>query len=479
MHQLSGLSARRIGNRSPTSSPRNTYKTKDGRFVALAGATQTTAARLFTVMGVPEMIEDPRFSSNMTRLRNVEEVDRLVGEWIATLDLDAVVAILRENDVPVGPVYNIKDIVADPHAIAREMIVGVDDADGRRLVMEGVFPKMSATPGQVRHPGREMGADNDEVFLDRLGSDQRRAFGAHRCRHRLSPPSVYPSGAKLKYPLISLFTPGNRPDLIRKASKYGPDAIVIDLEDAVPISLKAKARDDVRELLPALDITAVVRVNSEAEHLEADLRAVVSKHIHGVILAMADRVDLVERADQLITMLERERGLEPQSVKLFLSIETALGVMRCFELATAAKRIETVVFGSAEDGDLQRNLQCDWSATGTEMLYARSKVLLEARAAQLPFVLDGAFSRIDDEAALRADCTLSKRLGYNGRTVIHPRQVAIAREIYAPKAEEIAYYTRLISAFEAAEAQGIAAISLEGRLVDYAMYKKAQAFLGA
>lgn len=282
-----------------------------------------------------------------------------------------------------------------------------------------------------------------------------------------------------KRPLITLYTPGNRPDLIEKSARFEPDGIVIDLEDSVPLDLKAKARQDVAEILPRVTPLALVRVNSEPQFLEDDLNAVVSEHIYGIGLPMAETVEQVENADRIITGLERERGLEPDSVKLLLLIETARGVAKCFDVCTAARRVESVVFGSAEDGDLQRDLHCAFSVDGPELNYSRSRVLVEARAAGLPYVLDGAWSGVQDLDGLRAECTLSRRIGYDGRTLIHPKHVAIAREAYEPNPDEIQYYTRLLEAFEEAEKKGLAAINFEGKLVDYAMYKKAKLFLGA
>ncbi|MGE0255733.1 MAG: CoA ester lyase [Alphaproteobacteria bacterium] len=280
-----------------------------------------------------------------------------------------------------------------------------------------------------------------------------------------------------KKPRITLFTPGNRRDFIEKSKRFEPDGIIIDFEDAVPIALKAKVRDEIGALIPTLDQTVLVRVNNEPNYLEDDLKAIVSRHLYGIMLPMAESAENVRNADAIITRLERERGLEPDSIRVFASLETAMGCYRCFEVATAARRIEAVTFGSAEDGDLQRTLKSAWSAEGTELLYARSKVLLEGRAAGLPMVLDGAFSDVENDDDLRTDCTLSKRLGYDGRTVIHPRHVAIARQIYLPSAAEIDHYTRMVAAFEAAEKQGLAAIAWEGKLVDYAMYKKARDFI--
>jgi citrate lyase subunit beta/citryl-CoA lyase len=278
-------------------------------------------------------------------------------------------------------------------------------------------------------------------------------------------------------PLITLYTPGNRKDLIAKAGKFKPDGIVIDLEDAVPIQLKAQTRTEVGELIPTLDIMSLVRVNSEPQYLQKDLEAVVSKHLYAVCLPMAETVDQIVTTDKIMTWLERERGIEPDSVKLLLLIETALGVRNCYDMCVAAKRVESVVFGSAQDGDLQRDLRSDFSIEGPEIMYARQKTLLDARAAKLPYVLDGAFSDIKNEETLRRDCTLSKRLGYNGRTLIYPGQVAVARECYAPDPKEVAHYQAVVKAFEDAEKQGLAAINYGGKLIDYAMYKKARSFL--
>lgn len=169
IYQMTGVPPRRMGNRVPTTAPRNTYKTKDGHWVAIAGSTQTNAARMFAAMGKPELLQDPRFATNEKRVQNVEALDEIVGAWIGTLTRDEVTRRLREMEVPVGPVNNIADIIADPHAQAREMIIDAPNGDGRALKMEGVFPKMQLTPGEVHHAGGEMGADNHEIYVSRLG----------------------------------------------------------------------------------------------------------------------------------------------------------------------------------------------------------------------------------------------------------------------------------------------------------------------
>ncbi len=283
----------------------------------------------------------------------------------------------------------------------------------------------------------------------------------------------------MSFPLITLYVPGTKPELIEKAARCEPDAVIIDLEDTVPTDRKNQVRQDIADILANVGLPALIRVNNDPDFLEADLKAMVNEHVYGLFLPKAEDPAQMKQVDAMMTQVERERELEADSVKLMPMMETALGVVRCYELASAAGRIETVSFGSAEDGDLQGDLHSAWSLEGTELLYARSKVLLDARAARLPYVLDGAFSDIKNDEALRADCQLSKRLGYDGRTLIHPQQVPVARDAYAASAEELDYYHRLIDAFEAAEASGSAAISLDGKLVDYAMYKKALTFVGS
>jgi formyl-CoA transferase len=169
VNELTGEPPMRMGNRTTTSAPRNIYRTGDDRWVALAGSTPATAIRLFAAIGRPEMADDPRFATNKDRLANVEALDAIMGDWIGAHTLDEVTAILRDNAVPVGPVFDVADIVADPHAQARGMVVDSPDGDGPPLKMEGVVPKMSETPGAVHHAGRDIGADNIEIFEQQLG----------------------------------------------------------------------------------------------------------------------------------------------------------------------------------------------------------------------------------------------------------------------------------------------------------------------
>ena len=275
-----------------------------------------------------------------------------------------------------------------------------------------------------------------------------------------------------KHPIL-LFTPANRREFMEKASKYHPDAIIIDLEDALAVDLKEKVRREVTDLIPTLDVECIVRVNHEPEYLEKDLEAVVSKHIFGIMVPKVETVGLIKTVDKILNGLEKRRNLQPDSIKLLIGIETALGVTRCYELASAVSRNYAVFCASGEEGDLQTSLRCAFPG----MLYARAKILLDSRAAGIECVLDGVFTNIKDLEGLRRDCLFSKELGYDGRALIHPKHISIARQVYSPSSEELDRYRRMIQAFEKGEAQGLAAISFEGQMVDYAAIKKAKAIL--
>ena len=227
-------------------------------------------------------------------------------------------------------------------------------------------------------------------------------------------------------PFILLFTPGNRRDFILKASSYNPDGIIIDLEDAVPRDLKEKVRREVGEMIPELKVRCVVRINSEPEYLEKDLNAVVSQFVDAISIPKTT-LRLIRTVDALLDQLEKERGLRPKAIKLHVSIETPYAVLKCYDLSSASERIEVVRCSSGEEGDLQTNLKCGFAG----LYYARSKVLLDARAAGVKTVMDGVFSGIHDEEGLRKDCVLSRELGYDGRVLIHPRHIPIAREVYS------------------------------------------------
>ena len=233
-----------------------------------------------------------------------------------------------------------------------------------------------------------------------------------------------------------------------KALEAGAQAVILDLEDSVPIAAKAEARAMVARAIdsaaaaPAASRPMVtVRTNAAATGLLADdLAAVVRRGLDAIFLPKVESVEQMTGTASLLDRLEAAQGLPAGAVRIIPMFESALGVMRCYELA-------------------------------------RAKILLESRAAGV-YALDGVFSDLNDEAGFIQDCTLSARLGYVGRTVIHPKQIAPARRAYAVSEADVAYYRRVVSEFEAVEKSGAsAAITVDGKLVDYAMYERAKRVL--
>ena len=282
----------------------------------------------------------------------------------------------------------------------------------------------------------------------------------------------------------ALFAPGIKERVMVKALESRADAVILDLEDSVPLASKADARMLVEKTIDAAAAVAshpriYVRVNAAGTGLLLDdLEAVTRPGLDAVLLSKAEMVEDVRQCAAALDRHEAQRGMKPGSAAIILQIENALGVYNCFNLIKASPRVGATCFGSARDGDLQSDLGCSWSIEGTELLYARSKVLLDTRAAGGDvFPLDGVFADLNDEVGLIADSRLSARLGYIGRTVIHPKQIAPVKAAYAVPETEVAYYKKISVEFAAAEKAGVAAIAVDGKLVDYAMAQRARRVL--
>ena len=277
-----------------------------------------------------------------------------------------------------------------------------------------------------------------------------------------------------------LFVPANRQKMLEKSIALPADALIFDLEDTVPPPEKPVARAMVKENLPKVPGRRVwVRVNSlDSGFLQDDLEALVgTEGLAGFLLPKANDAADIAMVDMTITNLERERGCAPNSHELLLLIESARGVLFCFQIASAAKRVASVVLGCAEDADLCQDLGCTWSLDGPEIMYARQHTLIAARAAGIAYPLDGVFANIKDPEGFERETMMSRRIGYKGRTVIHPSQVEVANRIYAPTNAEIDYFSRVLEGFDAAVKQGSASTTVDGKLIDVAMAGHARRML--
>ncbi|MEE9240220.1 MAG: CoA ester lyase [bacterium] len=276
-----------------------------------------------------------------------------------------------------------------------------------------------------------------------------------------------------------LFTPGTRPDMLEKAPRSGADALIFDLEDSVAAHLKNEARQHVAEAL-AREVThpLFVRINHPStREAEADLEAVVSDRLSGLILPKAERPSEIELVDRLLSNLESERGIETKQIVLIPLVESCLGLRFCYEMATSTPRVQAMAFSSGEDGDFMVDLGGRWTPEGQAFLYPRSKLVCDSRAAGIDFPVDGVFMNLADEDALLEECRLARTLGYTGKLAIHPKQIAVIHSVFTPSQEEVQYARGVIAAFREAEAEGRAAIRFQGMMVDYANVKRAERIL--
>jgi citrate lyase subunit beta/citryl-CoA lyase len=280
-------------------------------------------------------------------------------------------------------------------------------------------------------------------------------------------------------PRSFLYVPANREKFLEKSLGLPADALLFDLEDSVPAAEKETARQGVKAYAPKVGGRAWVRVNGqETEFAEADLDAVVGlQGLAGIFLPKVESRAEVFTWDAMIGSLEKTRGIAVGITKLVLSIESALGVLNAYDMAAGVTRVVSSAFGGAQDGDLNTDLGCVWSIDGPEMNHARSQTLLAARAARIESPLDGVYANVRDPDGFEKDTTLSRRIGFRGRKLIHPSQIEPCNRLYAPSAAELDYYSRVLEAFDKAVAQGSASTTVDGKMIDEAMAKAARRVL--
>jgi crotonobetainyl-CoA:carnitine CoA-transferase CaiB-like acyl-CoA transferase len=161
-----GVVPRRTGNRSSSNAPRNTYRTRDGRWLAISTSAQPVAERVVTLVGRPDLVEQPWFASGSGRVQHVDELDEAVASWIAERDADEVIARFEEAQAAVAPIYDVSDIAEDPQYAALKTFVEVPDEELGSVTLQNVLFRLSDTPGEIRWPGRRLGRDTDEVLAE-------------------------------------------------------------------------------------------------------------------------------------------------------------------------------------------------------------------------------------------------------------------------------------------------------------------------
>lgn len=274
-----------------------------------------------------------------------------------------------------------------------------------------------------------------------------------------------------------LFIPGNRPKMLEKALGTKPDVYVPDMEDSVPDSEKDNARRVISTHLPelhAMGRLVVPRVNSlETDWAEDDLAAVIGPYIDGVSIGKVRGVEDIRAVEDSISRLEIAAGIRPGSIVLLPWIETALAIVHCYDILTASARIVGAGFGAE---DLTHDMEIERSADPAQLAYARSAFCYASRAAGV-LALDTPYFHFADEVGLQQDAIAAKHLGFKGKFAIHPAQIGTINECFAPSAEELEHARRVVAAFEEAERSGRGSTSLDGKVIDVPVVKRARALL--
>jgi citrate lyase beta subunit len=270
--------------------------------------------------------------------------------------------------------------------------------------------------------------------------------------------------------------------MLDKALGLSLDATILDLEDAVPPPQKAAAREGAREYVRARPGQAFVRINPFASRAPftiacgaEDLAAVVTRGLRGVVFPKVETVHDLSAVDEAMVQAERQAELPEGSVELCSIVETARGVLEARAIAEAElRRPHRLCFGA---GDFTRDIGVEWSREERESFTARSMIVLASRAAGLPAPIDSVFVDLNDPDGLAASTRQGKQLGFRGKLVIHPSQVAIVNEVFTPTAQEIVWARRVMDGLAAAEREGLGAFVVDGRMVDYPIVERARDIL--
>lgn len=271
-----------------------------------------------------------------------------------------------------------------------------------------------------------------------------------------------------------LFLPGNNPNMLINGNCLGADAVIFDLEDAVSPAEKDAARILVRNTMRYMDFRGcerIVRINSiDTPYWQKDVDALLPERPDLFLLPKTGSAEDIKAADAYIGAVEDRLGLPRNTVGLIALIETALGVENAFAIASASERVRALFLGAE---DLTADLQCKRTKEGREIAYARTRLVVAARAAGVE-VYDTPFTDVNDDEGIETDAALAKSLGFTGKASISPRHVETINRVFSPTQKDIDYAYAVMDAIALAKSQGKGAIALHGKMIDAPIVARAR-----
>jgi len=273
-----------------------------------------------------------------------------------------------------------------------------------------------------------------------------------------------------------IFVPGNNPRFLEKAKSLSADIVCFDLEDSVPDREKKKARTLIKNALKKrsqYSASIFARTNSpDSNKIEADLKEIVHKGVDGIVIPKVNSAKEIKKIEKTISSLEKKRKI--RGIRLIPSIESALGVINCYEIASSSKRIDAIVFGIF---DLLNDVGIEYTKGNPRgAKYSRYKIPVAARAAGV-YAIDGIWQDIKDISGLKKDCEIGKSLGYVGKSVIYPDQIKTVHKIFHPNKTEIAWAKKVCNIYDKSSKKGKGATVVDGKMIDEVHYKRAKALL--
>ena len=270
-----------------------------------------------------------------------------------------------------------------------------------------------------------------------------------------------------------MFVPGNNPGMMADAHIYGPDSIMLDLEDSVTLAEKDAARLLVYHALQSVDYgntEMVVRINPlNTPFGRKDIEAVVRAGVHVIRMPKTETADEVREVEAEILRVEQRLGCVGRT-QIMAAIESALGVVNAYDIATASTRMMGIALGAE---DYCANLKTQRTPSGNELQLARQTIVVAARAAGID-ALDTVYSNLNDMDTFRAEVEYIKSLGFDGKSIINPRQIEVVNAVFAPKEKDIAKARTILAAIKEAEERGSGVVSVNGKMVDKPVVIRAQ-----
>ncbi|HHD6259423.1 TPA: citrate (pro-3S)-lyase subunit beta [Streptococcus pyogenes] len=270
-----------------------------------------------------------------------------------------------------------------------------------------------------------------------------------------------------------MFVPGANAAMLRDAPLFGADSVMFDLEDSVSLKEKDTSRALVHFALKTYDyssVETVVRVNGLDSCGALDIEAVVLAGVNVIRLPKTETAQDIVDVEAVIERVERENGIEVGRTRMMAAIESAEGVLNAREIAKASKRLIGIALGAE---DYVTNMKTRRYPDGQELFFARSMILHAARAAGIA-AIDTVYSDVNNTEGFQNEVRMIKQLGFDGKSVINPRQIPLVNEIYTPTKKEIDHAKQVIWAIREAESKGSGVISLNGKMVDKPIVERAE-----